>query len=195
MSILVIIFNKIVKNPILIFMIKNTKGYDPNALINSSKFRGFVENFESELIRGISTLSILSIIKEYKKEGVYGYQLMKDLKKKTNNMIMLEEGTLYPILRKLQREGILKNERKLVGGRARNYYFITSEGIKTYQHLLGFFVKLLENLTPIIDIKVDIKKEKYLYCPNCANRISKRLNEMMKCEVCGYNLNEKKSES
>ncbi|MEJ2250302.1 MAG: PadR family transcriptional regulator [Candidatus Lokiarchaeota archaeon] len=170
-------------------MIKNTKSYDPNALINSTKFRDFVENFESEIIRGISTLSIISIINNHKEEGVYGYQLMKDLKKKTKNMLMLEEGTLYPILRKLKKEGILKNERKLVGGRARNYYFITSEGIKTYHHLLGFFAKLVESLGPLLNLEVNIKEERYFYCPNCSNRISRNKIDKKLCPICGYDIN------
>ena len=62
-------------------MISNIKGYDLTALIESDAHRKFLENFESDLLRGIGKICILKVIKTHGKTGVYGYQLLKDLKK------------------------------------------------------------------------------------------------------------------
>ena len=60
------------------------------------------------------------------------FSLAKELRKETNNILHIEEGTLYPILRKLKKEGIVDTVRREVGGRIRNYNFITPEGIKIF---------------------------------------------------------------
>ena len=84
-------------------MISNIKGFDVTALIEAGPHRKFLENFESDLLRGIGKICILKIIKSYGQEGVYGYQLLKDLKSFTSNMLIIKEGTLYPLLRNLEK--------------------------------------------------------------------------------------------
>ncbi|MFW9936818.1 MAG: PadR family transcriptional regulator, partial [Candidatus Thorarchaeota archaeon] len=105
-------------------MIKRVKGLDP-------QFQDYASKIESEINRGLSTLCILSIINQYGDDGVHGYQISKDLLDRTNEMLVIEEGTLYPILRKLQDEGIIKSEREKEG-RRRKYYFMTDYGIKLF---------------------------------------------------------------
>ncbi len=89
-------------------MIKKVKGMD-------TEFQEYASKFESEINRGTSTLSILSIINQYGETGVHGYQISKDLLEQTHNMLIIEEGTLYPILRKLEGERIIKSEREEEG--------------------------------------------------------------------------------
>ncbi|NVM54386.1 MAG: helix-turn-helix transcriptional regulator [Candidatus Helarchaeota archaeon] len=171
-------------------MIKRVKEFSSAALITQKRI--FLENFESEILRGISTLTVLSIINEYGDEGTYGYQILKDLEEKTGAVLVIEDGTLYPILKKLQREGIIVSEKKRVGGRLRTYYKLTEEGLKIYSHIEGFFTKLIESIASLIDIDVSLKKDRYLYCPNCTNRIDLREKETRFCEVCGLNIEDYK---
>lgn len=172
-------------------MIKRIKAFLPEAIINSEEFRLYVENFESEITRGISTLSIISIICRNVPEGIYGYQLLKDLEAITGNILIIEEGTLYPILKKLERDGIVKSEKKLFSGRPRNYYMITERGILLYNHIMGYFTKLVKGLSPLMAIEIKIPEIKggILYCPNCANRIDLKKN-MKFCNICGLNIEE-----
>jgi DNA-binding PadR family transcriptional regulator len=168
-------------------MIKRVKELDSSALIASPFFREYVEKQESEINRGISTLCILSIIGEKGDEGVHGYEILSELRKKTEDMLVIEEGTLYPILRKLEKDGLIKPERESEG-RRRKFYFITENGQKIFNYLSGFYSKLTEAIAPLFDVKVDLKSEKYLFCPMCANKIELSNIDLRFCDVCGHNI-------
>jgi len=168
-------------------MLKNIKTFHPEALIVSNQFRMYVESFESELLRGISTLTVLKIIQRHPKEGIYGYQLLKELQEETQNMLLIEEGTLYPILRKLERDGLLTSIKK-GNGRSRRFYLLTSDGEKLLNHMSGFFSKLLEAISPLMEFEISLPKEVFLYCPNCANKIEVKDEEINFCNICGLNI-------
>ncbi|MCI5955250.1 MAG: PadR family transcriptional regulator [Lachnospiraceae bacterium] len=64
----------------------------------------------------------------------YGYQINKDIMKKTNNMYELKEATLYSAFRRLEQSGYIRTYwgDESVGAR-RRYYSITEEGRKAYE--------------------------------------------------------------
>ena len=64
-------------------LIKKVEGMD-------TEFQEYASKFESEINRGISTLSILSIINQYRENGVYGYQISKDLLEQTRKKLVIE---------------------------------------------------------------------------------------------------------
>ncbi|MFX1503701.1 MAG: PadR family transcriptional regulator [Promethearchaeota archaeon] len=169
-------------------MLKNIKAFDSKVLIESQKYKDYVINFESEIVRGISKLIILSFIDDMGEEGIYGYKLARMIKKNTNNMLIIEEGTLYPILRRLNKDGLLKIEKKEYAGRLRNYYIISETGKKVYNHLIGFFIKLIKSISPIMNIELIQKKDNFIFCPNCTNRINLKGDNIAYCNVCGLSL-------
>lgn len=169
-------------------MIKRVKHFQPDALIKTETFRRYVEKFESEILRGISSLSILTIIKRHRDEGIYGYKLLQELTEETENMLILEEGTLYPLLKKLERDGLVRLEKKRFTGRFRNYYIMTDYGIAIFNHLSGFFAKLMEAIGPILDLDIEFNNEKFIYCPNCSNKIEILAGDVRFCNVCGFNV-------
>ena len=60
---------------------------------------------------------------------MYGYELVRSIKKVTEEAISLGEGVIYPVLHSLERNGSLKVvKRKAVGGRTRVYYSLTKKG-------------------------------------------------------------------
>mgnify|MGYP000859698958 CR=1 FL=1 len=80
------------------------------------------------LIGGSTSLLILSLLKE---KDMYGYEIIKELEERSDNTFKLKEGTLYPILHRLENEGYLKSYRKKGGtGKERKYYQITTKGEK-----------------------------------------------------------------
>jgi len=168
-------------------MIKRVRELDSKALIASSSFRDYVERQETEINRGISSLCILSIIIQAGKDGSHGYQILKDLTDQTNDMLVIVEGTLYPILRKLESDGIIESKKEETG-RKRKFYYITEYGEKIYYYLSGFFSKLTEAIAPLFDVKVNLKQDKYLYCPMCANKIDLSNEELRFCDICGHNI-------
>ena len=135
-------------------MLKKIKTFRPEALIADDHFRTYVESFESELLRGISTVVILQIIKRYPEDGIYGYQLIKTIEEETQNLLVVEEGTVYPLLRKMEKDGVLQSEKKEKDGRQRKYYILTDEGKKLLNHMAGFFSKLLEAMSPMMEFEV-----------------------------------------
>jgi PadR family transcriptional regulator PadR len=179
-------------------LISNIKGHDLTALIESEAHRRFLENFESDLLRGIGKISILKVIKNRGKKGVYGYQLLKDLKELTNNMLIIKEGTLYPLLRNLEKWqfkgnklSLIQSYRQIEGDRPRKYYYLTEEGEKILSHLEGFFLKLLEAISGINDFQIILNEEKYIFCQNCKTRIDYSDSDSQFCEICGFKLNNK----
>jgi PadR family transcriptional regulator PadR len=169
---------------------KSIKNFNPEALINSEKYRQYIENFESEVLRGISKLIILYAVKQEGEKGIYGYKLAQDLKNEMMNELIIKEGTLYPILRRLKEEGLLRINKKEYNGRLRNYYIITQNGINIYNHLIGFLTHLIALLSKIVNIKIDLDNEHYLICPNCLNRINIEKADQENCIVCGLILDQ-----
>ncbi len=64
-------------------------------------------------------------------EGTYGYKITQEVR----NAMDLSESTLYPVLRRLQKEGYLEIFDKAYSGRNRRYYKVTPEG---YERLLQY---------------------------------------------------------
>jgi len=167
-------------------MIKSVKGMNP-------EFQEYASKIESEINRGISTLCVLSIINQYGDKGVYGYQISKDLFEQTNEMLIIVEGTLYPLLRKLEDDEIITSKREKEG-RKKKFYYITEHGEKVYNYLSGFYSKLSEAIAPLFDVSVDLKENKYLYCPTCANKIDITNLEAKYCDICGHYIEEELKE-
>ncbi len=61
---------------------------------------------------------------------MYGYQLTQRAKELTKGELEMTEGALYPILHKLESDGIIFSEMQNVNGRDRKYYLLTEKGKK-----------------------------------------------------------------
>lgn len=68
---------------------------------------------------------VLSVVAQDAKEGTYGYKITQDVRQ----VIEVSESTLYPVLRRLQKDGYLETYDKAFDGRNRRYYKITSNGM------------------------------------------------------------------
>jgi PadR family transcriptional regulator PadR len=86
------------------------------------------QKLTQELRRGILVLAALSQLKEEK----YGYSLISSLAEKGMD---IEQGTLYPLLRRLEDQGLLQSEWNVEGSRPRRYYQISPEGSEILQDL------------------------------------------------------------
>ena len=62
---------------------------------------------------------------------MYGYQMITELARRSNDLFQMKEGTLYPILHGLEKDGCLSSYRQEAPtGRERKYYRITRKGKK-----------------------------------------------------------------
>ncbi|AKI97823.1 PadR family transcriptional regulator [Kosmotoga pacifica] len=84
---------------------------------------------DKQMKKGVLDLCVLSVLSE---EDCYGYQLVE----KISTAIQISEGTIYPLLKRLQREGLLTSYiRESSEGPARKYYKLTPEGVAKYKKL------------------------------------------------------------
>lgn len=82
----------------------------------------------SEFIRGTLKTIILKLLAQHKK--MYGYEITQRVAELSGDEIMLTYGALYPVLYKLESEGLLITTTEIVDNRARKYYSLTPEGKK-----------------------------------------------------------------
>lgn len=81
-----------------------------------------------ELMKGSTTMLILNLLKS---EDMYGYQMISELKKRSDETFTLQEGTLYPILHALENQNCITSFWvDTEAGRRRKYYKITKDGLK-----------------------------------------------------------------
>lgn len=83
-----------------------------------------------ELLKGSSDIMILSVLAE---SPLYGYEIAKQIKNLSSDVLAMGEGTLYPLLHRLEQAKLLESFWKEVGGRRRKYYSITVAGKKILQ--------------------------------------------------------------
>ena len=103
------------------------------------------ENLISELRRGTLVLSVLSQLTEPQ----YGYSLKEQL---AAYQIEIDQGTLYPLLRRLESQGLLDSEWVTTGSRPRRYYRLNAEGqavldmlVREWQDMVAAINALLES--------------------------------------------------
>jgi PadR family transcriptional regulator PadR len=87
-----------------------------------------IKKFQKELNGGTSSLVLLSVL-DKAKSPMYGYQIAKLIEAKTNDVDIMKQGALYPVLRSLESTGLLESEvEPSVSGPPRRYYKITELG-------------------------------------------------------------------
>lgn len=78
-----------------------------------------------ELLKGSTSLLVLNLLEN---ENMYGYQIIKRLSEKSENVFELKEGTLYPILHALEEKGFITSYWDESTAKKRKYYTITDQG-------------------------------------------------------------------
>ena len=82
--------------------------------------------FDKSLVSGSNAMLILSLLKDGDK---YGYEMVQELKRRSDNVFALKEGTLYPLLHALENAGEVESYRRAAPtGRERRYYRLTEKG-------------------------------------------------------------------
>ena len=88
----------------------------------------YLENVILELRRGVLVLAVMSQLQEEQ----YGYSLMKLL---ADQGLEIDQGTLYPLMRRLESQGLLESRWRVDESRPRRYYALSSEGKKALPRL------------------------------------------------------------
>ena len=103
---------------------------------------------DREILKGSLEIILLSLLKN---KDMYGYEISKEIKNITDNVLILGEGTLYPALKRLKEKNLIQdyfietNSSK----KKRKYYKITEAGlIELNLKLKDFYLlsNLIENI-------------------------------------------------
>ncbi|MBE6789866.1 MAG: PadR family transcriptional regulator [Ruminococcaceae bacterium] len=83
---------------------------------------------KKDVSKGSVSLMVLSVLE---KQDLYGYQMMSYLEGLSSGVFKFNEGTLYPILHALEKDGMVTSYWNAIeASRMRKYYHITDKGIK-----------------------------------------------------------------
>lgn len=101
-----------------------------------------IENIALEMRRGVIILAVLSLLREEQ----YGYSVLKQL---ADSGFDVDQGTLYPLLRRLETQGLLESAWRVEEARPRRYYVISSRGKEAIPQLQQEWDKIALALTSI----------------------------------------------
>jgi PadR family transcriptional regulator, regulatory protein PadR len=103
-----------------------------------------------ELRRGTIVLSVLSQIKTPQ----YGYSLVVSLEEKG---FLIDSGTLYPLLRRLEKQGILESSWDVESAKPRKYYGLSEYGKTIYEKLCSQWLGMVNIMDNLINEEGDNK--------------------------------------
>lgn len=101
-----------------------------------------IQNFITELRRGSLTLAVLGCLNQ----PHYGYALLQTMQEMN---IVIEANTLYPLLRRLESQGLLVSEWDTTESRPRKYYSINEKGKMVFGALMAEWDNMQGSITAI----------------------------------------------
>lgn len=104
--------------------------------------------YSNELIKGTLKTIVLKLLTEQGK--MYGYEITQKVKELTGGKIAITEGALYPLLHKLEAEGLLQTEQVAMGKRVRKYYSLTADGTSSADEKIAEFLDYMKTMKFIL---------------------------------------------
>lgn len=113
-------------------------------MMKKDEFNELFENLSQELRRGVLVLATLSQLRDPR----YGYALIDSLGERG---LEIEQGTLYPLLRRLESQGLLESEWNVEGSRPRRYYVLSTQGERLLQTLKVEWGEIIEVMDGLLE--------------------------------------------
>ena len=105
-------------------------------------------DIDKGLIGGSTNLMLLSILEQ---RDYYGYEIIKEIEQRSNSVFQFKEGTLYPVLHKMEGQGLISSYRmKGENGKDRKYYKITSSGLKQLEKEKVKWAKFITSVDRVV---------------------------------------------
>ena len=105
------------------------------------------DRWSLEIRRGALSLAILAIIQDGES---WGYDIMKKLSEEEYDALQVEPSTTYPLLRRLEKRGLLEGRWSSASGKRRRLYFMTREGRTILRRMVESWQDLNEQLMKLV---------------------------------------------
>lgn len=108
------------------------------------------DKYERQMKKGVLDMLVLKLLESDPK---YGYQIIQELKDKSDDTFLLKDGTLYPILYRLEDEGFVTSEWSEADGRQvpRKYYRITEFGSTALKDIEALWNRISDGVSKIME--------------------------------------------
>jgi len=103
-----------------------------------------LDKLRHEMRRGALVLTVLSALRTEQ----YGYSLRKEL---AAHDIHIDEGTLYPLVRRLEKQGLLTSDWREENNRKKRFYQLSSMGARVYEQLRDEWRAMNRSIVTIIE--------------------------------------------
>jgi len=101
-----------------------------------------------EFLKGTVELVVLLLLK---KKDMYGYEIITGLKKTSPEMLSVGAGTIYPVLMRMQKAGLIKDRWVKVGvKRKRHYYHLTKKGREKLKEDCSIWDQMTKDVSKVI---------------------------------------------
>src|SRR4051794_17270894 len=98
-------------------------------------------------LNGVPELLILQLLA---RRPVHGYELVQAIKAATQEQFEFGEGCIYPILHRLEAQGMLQAEREQTGGRSRLVYRVTARGQKQLRTSVSSWQRVVQTVNHVL---------------------------------------------
>lgn len=93
----------------------------------------------------------MMVLQSVRRQPMHGYALVQHIKQRSNDLLQVEEGSLYPALQRLLKEGLLKAEWQISSTNRRvRTYSITRAGIRHLEREVSRFEQMLEGIQLVL---------------------------------------------
>lgn len=96
-----------------------------------------------DFLNGVPELLILHLLS---RQPMHGYELVQAIRSATGEAIAFGEGCIYPLLHRLEGDGLLSSRREPVGGRSRIVYAVTASGKRRLAETQLAWQKIVEGI-------------------------------------------------
>ena|ERR1019366_2114623 len=107
---------------------------------------------KSTLYKGCLEPIVMRLLKDNGR--MYGYQITQMVKELTKGELQITEGALYPLLHRLEEQGVLETEMENIGNRIRKYYTLTKAGKKQTSIAMEELQMFIQSLNLIVNPKL-----------------------------------------
>lgn len=93
----------------------------------------------------------MMLLRTLKRQPLHGYALVQNIRRTSNDLLQIEEGSLYPALQRLLKDGLVKAEWGISSTNRRvRIYKLTAAGAKHLEREVSSFERMLDGITRVL---------------------------------------------